>query len=150
MLRSALRWLRIDQNDQIAASSMRSCVVLARSYRRPAGVELCTGHRRTWSRWKKAWTISFAQDGPQLHHGIPRQPGHSKVHTQQETSRRPQPLATHTRQPHTLNHRAHLTQSRRDLPLHSPARSNIGCTAAQRGRGCNWRTAGWVVAAAQN
>lgn len=63
MLRSALPW-RVDQNDQIAASSMCSCVVLARSDRRPAGA----GTRWTLGNVvapEQGWTINFGQDIPE-------------------------------------------------------------------------------------
>jgi hypothetical protein len=101
LLRSALRWLRIDQTDQIAASLMCSCVVLARSDKRPAGAA---------TDWR-----------------LDEMPGHRVAPEQQETSRRPQPLAPHTQPPTAILADAHcavyrvrdtlcvLTSSRRDL-----------------------------------
>ena len=110
MLRSALRWLQIDQNDQIAASSMCSCTLLACSGRRPAGAETLADSS-TRSRWNWPGLQLIAQDVLRQHRGLASSWDLAR-RTNFAGYEQPAllPLATRTRQSHTLNHRAHRTQ----------------------------------------
>ena len=128
MLRSALRWLRIDQNDQIAASSMCSCDVLTRSDRRPAGA----GTHWTLGNVvapEQGWTINFGQGIPRTHHELEK-PGHRTAH---ELSRRR--AADRNRSHRTLDSRklwsstartAHSSRNALDAQQRSEAGNALG------------------------
>lgn len=131
MLRSALRWLRIDQNDQIAASLMCSCVVLARSDRRPAGA----GTHWTLGNVvapEQGWTINFGQGIPRTHHELEK-PGHRTAH---DSVGDEPPAATACT--------AHSTAASSDLARHAPhtVAAGTGCTAAAAKQGMQLERSG--------
>ena len=127
MLRSALRWLRIDQNDQIAASLMCSCVVLARSDRRPAGA----GTHWTLGNVvapEQSWTIDFGQGIPRTHHELEK-PGHRAAH---DSAGDEPPTAT--------ARTAHSTAASSDLAQRDSHRNTSAAGTGQHSGG-SWATA---------